>query len=62
VNNTNIAYAITPGKPDVGSLRESFFVSQAGFNHTVTYAERGDFILNDQLLFEIGGDQREKSN
>lgn len=60
LNNTNIAYAITPGKPDVGSLRESFFVNQAGFDHTVTYAERGDFILNDQLLFEIGGRSKGK--
>lgn len=60
LNNTNIAYAITPGKPDVGSLRESFFVNQAGFNHTVTYAERGDFVLNDQLLFETGGRSKGK--
>lgn len=60
LNNTNIAYAITPGKPDVGSLRESFFVNQAGFSHTVTYAERGDFVLNDQYLFEIGGRSKGK--
>jgi len=60
LNNTNIAHAITPGKPDAGSLRESFFVNQAGFNHAVTYAERGDFVLNDQLLFEIGGRSKGK--
>jgi uncharacterized protein len=60
LNNTNIAYAITPGKPDAGSLRESFFVNQAGFNHKVTYAEKGDFVLNDQLLFEIGGRSKGK--
>ena len=60
LNNTNLAFAISAGKPDRGSLRESFFVNQAGFDHTVAYAEKGDFILNDQLLFEIGG--RSKGN
>ena len=55
LNNTNIAYIITAGKPDPGSLRESFFVNQSTFNHAATYAEKGDFILDEQYLFEIGG-------
>lgn len=40
---------------NIGSLRESFFVSQIKINHTIKYAQKGDFEVDDTYTFEIGG-------
>ena len=40
---------------NIGSLRESFFVSQLKLNHTIKYVQKGDFIVDDIYTFEVGG-------
>ena len=40
---------------NIGSIRESFFVSQVGLKHQVHYHDKGDFIVDDKIVFEIGG-------
>jgi predicted AAA+ superfamily ATPase len=55
LENTNIAYAVNPFSPDTGNIRETFFLNQLQFHHKVSYPEKGDFIVDDQWLFEIGG-------
>ncbi|HLP73529.1 MAG TPA: AAA family ATPase [Bacteroidales bacterium] len=60
LENSNIAFAVNSDKPDPGSLRETFFVNQLSFDHKITYPEKGDFLVDGSLLFEIGG--RNKSN
>ena len=54
LDNPNIFHALC-AKPNIGSLRESFFVSQLSYAHQVHYHDRADFIINDDLIFEIGG-------
>lgn len=58
LNNTNLAYAITTATPNIGTLRETFFFSQLQCRHTVTAPVQGDFLVNDQYTFEIGGRQK----
>ena len=41
--------------PDIGSLRETFFVNQVGNAHKVTLHDKADFVVDDQFVFEIGG-------
>ena len=41
--------------PDIGSMRESFFVSQVGLKHQVHYHDKGDFLVDDVTVFEVGG-------
>lgn len=58
-DNPNIMYALCPNA-EVGCVRETFFLNQirsAGFN--VTYPKQGDFLVEGQYLFEVGG--RKKS-
>ncbi len=55
LNNTNLAFALADQHPDTGNLRETFFINQLSVNHTVTYPEKGDFLIDQKYLFEIGG-------
>ncbi len=42
-------------KPNIGSLRESFFLNQVGYKHHVYASKYADFIVDDRYTFEIGG-------
>jgi predicted AAA+ superfamily ATPase len=55
LNNTNLAYALGVQQPDIGNLRETFFLNQLSVKHVVSYPEKGDFRVNDKYLFEVGG-------
>ena len=54
LNNPNL-FNVLCASPNVGSLRESFFVSQLSQSHQVHYHDQGDFMVNDHWVFEIGG-------
>jgi len=53
--NTNYLYAIMDAEPNLGSVREIFFLNQLSQKHTVTYPEKGDFKVEDSYIFEVGG-------
>ncbi len=54
LDNTNLFYALC-ANPNIGSIRESFFVSQLSYGHQVHYHDKGDFLVDDRWVFEIGG-------
>ena len=54
LDNPNLMYALTK-KVDVGTLRETFFINQLSAVADVNYPTKGDFIVNDRFLFEVGG-------
>lgn len=54
LHNPNLFNVLCAGG-NAGSVRESFFVSQLGLRHQVHYHDQGDFIVDDQYVFEIGG-------
>jgi len=54
LNNPNLFYALCAA-PDIGAIRETFFVSQLAYGHQVHYHDRGNFIVDDRFIFEIGG-------
>ncbi|HFS85014.1 MAG TPA: hypothetical protein ENK72_00130 [Epsilonproteobacteria bacterium] len=54
LNNPNL-FTVLCASPNIGSVRESFFVSQVGLMHQVHYHDKGDFIIDDRLVFEVGG-------
>lgn len=58
LNNTNLAYALSGEPPNTGNLRETFFISQMQSLFTVTAPSQGDFLVDNQYLFEIGGKQK----
>jgi predicted AAA+ superfamily ATPase len=55
LHNSNIMYAMNEN-PDIGNIRETFFVNQITMSgNTLKYPHKGDFVINDKYIFEIGG-------
>lgn len=55
LNNTNLINAISPGKNETGTIRETFFLNQVHYLHEINYPKKADFIINNKYTFEIGG-------
>ncbi|WP_285008360.1 ATP-binding protein [Pedobacter faecalis] len=56
LHNTSLIGALAEGKPDIGNMRETFFLSQVqNSGAVVTYPKAGDFMVNGKYLMEIGG-------
>lgn len=52
-NNTNLHYAYCDS-PETGTIREVFFKSML-FEHSLTIPKKGDFLVDEKYIFEIGG-------
>lgn len=55
LENSNFQYAFSPENVNDGNLRETFFINQLNFLHTVEYSDPGDFFIDGKYTFEIGG-------
>ena len=55
LENPNLAYTLAEKNADIGNIRETFFLNQMSYNHIVEYPNSGDFWVDKQFLFEIGG-------
>ena len=54
LNDTNLMYALT-ANTNIGTLRETFFINQISAVAATNYPRKGDFIVNNKHLFEVGG-------
>ena len=54
LDNPNL-FQVLCAASNLGSIRESFFVSQVGHRHQIHYHDKGDFIVDDKRVFEVGG-------
>lgn len=54
LNNPNLFYVLC-ATPNIGTIRESYFVSCLNHIHDIHYHDMGDFIIDDKYIFEIGG-------
>ena len=54
LNNPNLMYCLST-HIDKGTLRETFFYDQLRCVSEVLMPKKGDFMLNREYLFEIGG-------
>jgi hypothetical protein len=52
LSNTNLLSITTP---EIGTVRETFFLNALSTLHAVTYPPKGDFLVDNTYLFEIGG-------
>ncbi|MDF1559110.1 MAG: AAA family ATPase [Bacteroidales bacterium] len=55
LHHPNLMNAIPGGSIDTGNLRETFFLNQVSFNYSARYTDRGDFLVDNRYIFEIGG-------
>lgn len=62
MENPNLLHALSPGKVDIGTARESFAVGSLTESHDVEYGKaQGDFKVDGKLTFEIGGRSKDYS-
>lgn len=54
LGDSNLMYALADNV-DKGTLRETFFYNQLSAHQKITLPLQGDFKINSQLLFEVGG-------
>ncbi len=55
LNNPNLIYALNENKPNIGTIRETFFHNQLKVKHKIKYSGTGDFLIDNKYTFEIGG-------
>ena len=55
LENTNLMYALNPNQVNTGNIRETFWMNQLSQLHNVTLPQQGDFLIDNQYTFEIGG-------
>jgi uncharacterized protein len=54
LQNTNLLY-LSQSNVNVGTLRETFFINQLSAKHKVSLADKGDFVIDEQYVVEVGG-------
>ncbi|MCH8231799.1 MAG: ATP-binding protein [Bacteroidetes bacterium] len=57
-HNPNLYFALGEN-PTIGSLRETFFLNQLSVTHQVNYPGKGDFLVNEKYIFEVGGKKKD---
>lgn len=55
LENTNLQVLLAMQNADIGHLRETFFINQLAAGHLVEYTDKGDFKVDENLTFEVGG-------
>lgn len=60
LDNPNQMHAICTITPNIGTIRETFFLDMLKVEHQIALPKKGDFLVEDSYVFEIGG--RNKDN
>jgi uncharacterized protein len=58
LNNSNLIRALAPGHVNPGTVRETFFLNQLRTYHLVTASQKGDFMVDNKYVFEVGGHRK----
>ncbi len=57
LNNTNLHYAYCT-QSNIGTLREVFITSMLQSRHSIEVAKKGDFLVDEKYLLEVGGKKK----
>jgi predicted AAA+ superfamily ATPase len=60
LNNTNLMNALALSNYNLGNARETFFVNQLTWNTKINLHDKGDFIIDEKHIFEIGRKNKTK--
>jgi len=55
LDNSNQIHALSAGESNIGTVREIFFLNMLSTFHKVNLAPKGDFLVDEKYLFEVGG-------
>lgn len=56
LNNSNLLYV---DETNIGTVRETFFLSMIDSLYNITASKEGDFIVDDKYTFEVGGKNKD---
>ncbi|MBK9257126.1 MAG: ATP-binding protein [Saprospiraceae bacterium] len=60
MHNTNLMFAISGEHVVIGTIRETFFMQNLAHHHVLSLPEKGDVLVDNTHLFEIGGKNKSK--
>jgi predicted AAA+ superfamily ATPase len=60
LHNTNLMFAISGEHVETGTVRETFFMQNLAHNHLLSLPDKGDVLVDNTYLFEIGGKSKTK--
>lgn len=55
LSNPSLFHALSENTPNIGAIRETFFMNQLSYNHQIHYSGTADFLVDKKYTFEIGG-------
>ncbi len=58
LKNTNLMHALATDGADIGTMRETFFFDMVSQKQTLSLPLNGDFLVNGEFVFEIGGQKK----
>jgi hypothetical protein len=60
LNNPNLLYVLAHENWNTGTIRETFFINQIKENGQVNLTDKGDFLFNESVIFEVGGPSKKR--
>ena len=61
LNNTNQLYSLnTDENVNLGTIRETFFAAMLSPNNKLSIPKKGDFLIENKFLFEVGGKNKSR--
>lgn len=61
LHNSSLAWALSQTtEPDIGNIRETFFINQLDGIHQLSLPDSADFFVDNKYLFEIGGPNKSR--
>lgn len=60
LQNTNLSHTIAKNLENKGSLRETFLFNMLSRSHDITLPLNGDFLIDKNILIEVGGAKKTK--
>jgi len=61
LENTNIIHSLAFQNINIGNIRETFFANQLRTKHKVNTSKNGDFTIDGNIVFEVGGKNKTNS-
>lgn len=55
LDNTNLIHSLATFNINADNERETFFANQCAANYKISASKQGDFVIDDQYVFEVGG-------
>ena len=55
LDNPNFYFSLNLSPPNIGHVRECFFLNQLGYRHQIEFITDGDFLVSRKWQFELGG-------